>query len=88
MTAKKGNLSWLSAFVAFDMAILLAVLAPQLRLIVTEPEVVARAASSLLAPPSPASFGFAHPESCEGLSRLLERQIRVAWTQGVQPPRP
>lgn len=51
MTAKKGNLSWLSAFVAFDVAILIAVLAPQLRLISTEPEVVARAASSLLAPP-------------------------------------
>ncbi|MDC8639436.1 hypothetical protein [Xanthomonas hortorum] len=52
MTAKKGNLSWLSAFIAFDVAILLAVLAPQLRLIATEPEVVARAASSLLAPPA------------------------------------
>ncbi|WP_329893914.1 hypothetical protein [Stenotrophomonas sp. SMYL20] len=52
MTAKKGNLSWLSAFIAFDVAILCAVLAPQLRLIATEPEVVARAASSLLAPPA------------------------------------
>lgn len=51
MTAKKGNLSWLSAFVAFDVAILCAVLAPQLRLIATDPEVVAKAASSLLAPP-------------------------------------
>lgn len=51
MSAKKGLLAWLSAFVAFDMVVLGGLLVPQLRTGALDPQMVTRALTSLLTPP-------------------------------------
>jgi hypothetical protein len=51
MSAKKGLLGWLSAFVGFDMVVLGGLLIPQLRTSVVEPQMVTGALTSLLTPP-------------------------------------
>ena len=51
MSAKKGLLGWISAFVGFDMVILGALLVPQLQTSALDPQMVTGALTSLLTPP-------------------------------------
>jgi hypothetical protein len=51
MSGKKGLLSWLSAFVGFDVVVLGALLVPQLRASSLDPQMVTGVITSLLTPP-------------------------------------
>jgi len=51
MSAKKGLIRWLSAFVAFDMVVLGGLLVQQLRAASIDPQMVTGALMSLLTPP-------------------------------------
>lgn len=51
MSAKKGLLGWLSAFIGFDMVILGGLLVPQLRTSAIDSQMVTGALTSLLTPP-------------------------------------
>lgn len=52
MSAKKGLMGWLSAFVAFDMVILGSLLAPHFQVSDIDSGTITRAIASMLAPPA------------------------------------